>query len=61
MFFSPAVMFESQTTPTKLPGYERADHLGEDPPPAEQPSESYSSWRPTSIFSLSPFVAPPLR
>ena len=61
MFFSPPVMFESRMAPTSLRGAEHGDLPIDDPPPMEHPSESYSSWRPTSIFSLAPFTAPQVK
>lgn len=54
-------MFERQTTPTTYRGNEQGDLPVNDPPPIEHPSEQYSAWRATAIFSLTPFSAPPGR
>jgi hypothetical protein len=59
MFFAPNVMPESKTVPTNHRGYEQGDLPLDDSPPADSPSESYASWRPTAIFSLAPFGTRP--
>jgi hypothetical protein len=59
MFFNPGVVFDSQSIPTSPRGHEQADLPPIDLPTVDRPAESYASWRPTAIFSLSPFAAPP--
>jgi hypothetical protein len=59
MFFTPRVVVDGKSNPTSLCGHEQGDLPVDDPPPAEYPSESYASWRPSAIFNLGPFTAPP--
>lgn len=39
-------------------GNEPADLPGDDRPPADHPSERYSAWSATSIFTFVPFSSP---
>lgn len=56
-----ANLFDSQNAPTSLRGHDNGDLPVDDPPPSDHPTEQYSSWRATAIFSLSPFSSPPGR
>ena len=56
-----ANLFDSQSSGASLRGHESGDLPVDDPPPADHPSEQYSSWRATAIYTLQPFSAPPGR
>jgi hypothetical protein len=59
MYFNPHVVLDGKSSPTTLRGHEHGDLPVDDPPPVDHPAESYASWRPTAIFDLGPFAAPP--
>ena len=59
MFFAPNLMLDGKTSPTSLRGNEHGEMPVDDLPPADHPSETYSSWSPTAIFSLAPFGSRP--
>jgi hypothetical protein len=51
----------SDWTPATYRGTEHGDLPVDDPPPADHPSERYSAWSATSIFSFVPFSSPGAR
>ncbi len=55
-----STLFDSQNAPT-LRGHEYGEMPVDDPAPADHPSEQYSAWRASAIFSLTPFSSPPGR
>lgn len=53
-------LFDSQNAPT-LRGQDHGEMPVDDPAPADHPSEQYSAWRASAIYSLTPFSSPPGR